>query len=94
MPYMEFESDPNKAKSNLQKHGIDFEDAAKVFHDPMRIEDVDDRFPYGEDRYIAIGDVQGCILYVAFTYHEDRIRLISARKATRREQERYASLQA
>lgn len=77
---MEFEWDDEKAKQNLRTHGVDFADACHVFFDPSRLEDVDDLYDE-EERFITIGDVNG------------RIRLISARKATRSERKRYGAIQ-
>lgn len=90
---MEFEWDPEKAKSNFEKHGIDFRDAARLFTDPCRLEEFDAASSNDEDRYIVIGAVEGRILYLVYTYREDRIRLISARKATPSERKTYASFQ-
>jgi len=91
---MEFEWDDDKAASNLEKHGVDFVDATRVFLDPFMIEMVDDAFDYGEERFIAIGAVEGRVLYVVYVFTELRVRLISARKATRAERNRYGAFQA
>lgn len=87
---MQFEWDERKAARNLQKHGIRFEIAARVFFDPnLTIRD-DDRFDYGERRFIAIGAVEEHLLAVVFTEpFEDTIRIVSARKATRNERDSY-----
>jgi uncharacterized DUF497 family protein len=84
---MEFEWDDDKARHNLQKHRIDFRDALHVLFDPYRIDDED--LSVEEDRYRAIGLAQGRLLFVVYTWREDRIRLISARKATAYERQRY-----
>jgi uncharacterized DUF497 family protein len=90
---MEFEWDPVKAASNLTKHGIDFDEAIAVFDDP-RTFSVVDRRSYGETRYIAIGTVRGRTLAVVFTMRGNQIcRIISARRASRRERAAY-TLQA
>lgn len=89
---MEFEWDPAKAKANFADHGVAFEDAARVFLDPGRVEDLDDRFDYGEDRYYCIGMVEEVVLFVAFTMRGDLYRIISARRATLSERRRYASI--
>ena len=89
---MEFEWDDEKAKQNLRTHGVDFADACHVFFDPSRLEDVDDLYDE-EERFITIGDVNGRILFVVFTLRDGRIRLISARKATRSERKRYGAIQ-
>jgi uncharacterized DUF497 family protein len=89
----EFEWDSNKAKSNLQKHGIRFEDAALVFDDPNHLSR-QDRYVNGECRWQTIGLVQGVIVIVAahtvrFESGAEIIRLISARKANPKERNRY-----
>ena len=87
---LEFEWDEPKRLSNLQKHAIDFIRACQIF-DGFTVEFEDNRYDYGEDRFIAIGETQGLILTVVFTYREDIIRLISARQATRYERNLYYS---
>ena len=87
---MEFEWDNAKAKANLRAHGISFELAKAVFKDPFAIELVDDRKDYGEERFVTIGMAEGkAILFVAFTEREECIRIISARRATKNEQDHY-----
>ena len=88
---MYFEWDENKEQKNIAKHGIDFNTAALVFGDENRLELYDEAHSEYEDRYITIGTIQGTIivLYVVYTEHTDSIRIISARCATRREQEVY-----
>lgn len=85
-----YEWDKAKAASNLQLHGVDFRDAISALEDPDRIEDDDDRFGYGEERDLVIGMSSGGILFVVATYRdEDTRRIISARKATKHEKDRY-----
>ncbi len=84
---MEFEWDDQKAQGNLQKHHIDFRDAAHVFFDANRIDDEDYRAE--EERYRTIGMVNGRLLFVVYTWREDRVRIISARKATKYERQKY-----
>ena len=87
---IEFEWDPEKARRNLAKHGIDFEDAQYDVLDPRRIETLDDRFHYGEERIQITGSCFGDILLVVTVSHaEDHYRIISARLATRSERMRY-----
>ncbi len=87
---MEYEWDDAKAAANLAKHGVDFVDAIGALLDPNRIEDIDDSFGYGEERTRTIGMTRGNILFVVTTMRdEDLCRIISARKATRHEQDRY-----
>ena len=86
---MTFEWDEQKAVENLAKHGIPFDYATRVFNDPYRIEEEEYPGFYEETRYHALGMVENLLLFVAFTYRQDNIRLISARKATRRERRQY-----
>lgn len=87
---MKFEWDQAKARSNLDKHGVSFEFACGVFADPFAVERFDDTRPGGEDRYIIIGSADGVIiLMVVYTDREDVTRIISARRATRRERNDY-----
>lgn len=87
---MEFEWDANKAALNLRKHGVAFEDAARVFLDNARLEIYDGREDYGEERWATIGQVYAVLLYVVYTVrHADTTRIISARKALSHEQKQY-----
>jgi uncharacterized DUF497 family protein len=88
MKAMDYEWDKRKAQANLQKHGIDFADAVAVLEDNSAVT-IEDHYP-SEERFITIGlDALGRILVVIYTWRGDRIRLISARKATPREQKQY-----
>lgn len=85
---MDYQWDPRKARNNLQKHGISFADAITVLSDDYAITIKDDLS--SEERYVTIGmDALGRILVVVYTFRESTIRVISARKATAREQEEY-----
>jgi uncharacterized DUF497 family protein len=84
-----FEWDREKAETNLKKHGVDFADAARVFDDEARLEWLDDRDDYGEERFSTVGEVHGRIIFVSYTVRDDRIRLISARRASKLEREEY-----
>ncbi len=85
---MEFEWDSKKAISNLKKHRVDFADAAAALEDERAITIPDD-YP-DEERFITIGmDFIGRILVVVYTWRENRIRVISARKATTKEIKQY-----
>jgi hypothetical protein len=89
---MQYEWDPNKAATNLHKHGIDFEDAVRVFSDPQRVEILDNRRDYGEDRWMTIGLVEPTVLAVIYTLRGkdgEITRLISARKADANEKAKY-----
>ena len=86
---MRVDWDPEKAKSNFQKHGVRFSDAEIVLYDltALTSEDVEAE---GEQRFISIGrDVITRIIVVVYTYRGEDIRLISARKATKRERKAY-----
>lgn len=83
-----FEWDPDKAAANSRKHGIEFADAVGVFEDEraITIEDTST----DEERFKTLGcDFLGRLLVVAYTYRHDRIRLISARKATVKQRDLY-----
>ena len=86
-----YQWDPDKARLNKSKHGVDFSDAVGVFGDEMALtkEDPDAE---GEQRFITLGmDSLGRLLVVVFTCRgEDIIRLIMARKATHKEEKEYA----
>lgn len=86
---MNFEWDGRKAEANYRRHGIGFTEARKVFLDPMRLELPDERQNYGEDRFQTIGVASGRMLVVVYTERGDSIRIISARKATRKESKSY-----
>ncbi len=85
---MEFEWDPNKAETNLQKHKIAFDVAIKVFLDPWRIEDEFEDDNDGQ-RFNVLGIVEGFLLHVTYTMRGDIYRIISARPAERHEKRRY-----
>ncbi len=87
---MEFEWDSNKATRNLQKHGVSFHEAATVFGDALSMTFLDPDRSVAEDRFITVGlSLSGRLLVVAHTDREDRVRIISAREATRREKKFY-----
>lgn len=90
-----FEWDPNKAKSNIIKHKINFEDASTIFKDENAISIFDEEHSSNEDRWITIGmDTKTRTLVVVHTFitidkNNCNIRIISARKATKNEQKFY-----
>lgn len=85
-----FEWHDDKTKTNLQTHGISFELATTVFEDVFAIEQLDDREDYGEERFLIIGMTKGHnLLFVAYTERNERIRIISARRATPNEKDEY-----
>jgi uncharacterized DUF497 family protein len=84
-----FEWDETKAAENYAKHGVSFETATKVFRDPFAVERLDDREDYGEERFVLIGSAESTTLAVVYTERNGRIRIISARRATRIEENDY-----
>jgi uncharacterized DUF497 family protein len=87
---VEYEWDEAKAAANFAKHGISFTAAARALDDPRKIETLDDRFDYEEERFRNLCMDRGQVLYVVTTMPEEEVcRIISARKATRHEQEQY-----
>jgi hypothetical protein len=88
---MNFEWDEGKNRINIDKHGISFRDIVPVFvdweQDGLLIEDI--RQSYGEDRFILFHFFASTLLCVVFTWREDNIRIISARRANRREMRHY-----
>jgi uncharacterized DUF497 family protein len=84
-----FEWDEIKAAQNYADHGVRFEIAREVFRDAFALDWLDERVPYGEDRYVIIGMVENHLLYVAYTLRGDVIRIISARGAEPYEKRRY-----
>jgi len=87
---VDYEWDEAKSLANRRKHRVDFADAIEALEDPNRIEETDQRFEYGEERTQVIGMAQGDVLFVIITLRSESIcRIISARRATRNEEDRY-----
>ncbi|MBE9141131.1 BrnT family toxin [Nodosilinea sp. LEGE 07088] len=87
---MEFEWNPDKAKLNLEKHGVSFQEAATVFNDSLSVTFPDPDHSIGENRYVIIGISRfGQLLVVAHTDRGEKVRIISARKAIRQERRFY-----
>ena len=87
---MEFEWDDDKAEANLQKHGVTFSEAQTVFGDPLALTGYDPDHSGEEDRYLTMGtSLDGRLLVVSHTDRDDRVRIISARVASRRERKDY-----
>jgi len=85
-----FEWDPNKAKLNIETHGISFDEASTAFRDPLSRTIEDPLHSEGEDRFALIGrSIEGRLLIVVHTERDDRIRIISARLATKKERFTY-----
>ena len=91
---MKFEWDETKNKKNIEKHGIDFNDAITIFDDDEKIEAIDTRNNYGEERLQVIGEAKPGIIMVAYTWRHNNTtrRMISARTASRNERALYNSL--
>lgn len=85
---MQFEYDPRKATSNYRKHKVSFDEVEPVFYDARAIHQED---PHPEeDRWVIMGlGAQGFVLVVVYTFRDDTIRIISARRATRHEVQNY-----
>jgi len=89
---MRFEWNDYKAESNALKHGITFEKAVTIFADPYLLFTEDFQHSQGEEREWAIEEVEdGSIVVVVFTMRGEQLRIISARRATKKECQRYES---
>ena len=87
---LNFEWDPKKAQSNLDKHGVAFEEAATVFGDPLSLTIGDPDHSEGEERFILLGQaITNRLIVVVHIEQHDRIRIISARMATKQENRTY-----
>ena len=86
----EIEFDPRKNRANLEKHGVDFPTAARVW-EGFVVEREDDRRDYRETRFLSLGMVDGRIVLVVYTWRGEKRRLISARKANDDEQKVYST---
>ncbi|MBU1170886.1 MAG: BrnT family toxin [Proteobacteria bacterium] len=87
---MNFKWDDTKRKSNIKKRGIDFINAPMIF-DSYTLTINDDRYDYGEERFITFGILEGRVVVVTHTENDDSIRIISIRKATKYEEKTYFS---
>jgi len=86
---MKFEWDEAKRRANISRHGLDFLDVIHIF-DGQTVSFEDDRFEYDEQRFITIGLLGIRVILVVHTFiGTDTIRIISARKATKHEQQRF-----
>ena len=87
---LQFEWDQNKARTNLTKHGVSFAEATTVFGDSLSLTVSDRAHSHTEDRFIILGHShRQRLLVVVHTERGDRIRVISARRATRHERKQY-----
>jgi uncharacterized protein len=85
-----FEWDPAKARRNYEKHGVSFHEACTIFGDPLSLTYVDPDHSVVERRFITIGmSTDGRVLMVAHTDRNEKVRIISAGKATRGERKHY-----
>ena len=87
---LNFQWDQNKARTNLAKHGVSFEEAATVFGDPFSLTIPDPDHSESEDRFITLGTSHnGKLMVVVHTERGESIRIISARRASRKERKTY-----
>ena len=86
---MEFEWDQAKSEACFEQRGFDFAYALRAFADPNRLISHDHRGDYGEERYQLLGAIEHRIFHVVYTLRAGRIRIISARKANKREVKHY-----
>lgn len=95
---IKFAWDEKKDTANIKKHGISFEEAAEVFNDPLHISLLDQRFDYFDERWITIGATKNgaCVvvghIYCFIENDEETIRIITARKASKKEREQYETI--
>jgi uncharacterized DUF497 family protein len=85
----DFVWDNAKAAANRRRHDVSFDQAVKAFGDPLAIQTIDDREDYGEERINLLGMSEGLLLHVTYTERGTHIRIISARRAERHEQDNY-----
>jgi len=82
--------DEKKNQANYKKHGVDFNDAVRAWYDPDRLDFFDDEHSLNETRWIFLGAMAGVVLFVVETEpNEETVRIISARRASKKEQEVY-----
>ncbi len=87
---LRFVWDKNKNKSNIEKHGVSFEEASTVFSDTLSLTIYDPLHSHEEDRFVIVGNSSiGKLLVVVHTAREDTIRIISARPVTKIERRKY-----
>lgn len=90
---MIYEWDPKKAKANLRKHGVSFEEAATVFLDPLAVTYPDPDHSDREVREITVGHSAGQeLVFVSHTQRGDRVRIIGGRRPTRKERKQYEEI--
>jgi hypothetical protein len=91
---MIFEWDEAKRRTVHDDHGVDLVGMARVFRDPRRLDWIDNRRDYGEERRITLGEIDGEAFVVVYTIRGDRIRLITAWKASHEDERRYQNRNA
>lgn len=85
-----FEWDPKKARLNLKRHGVSFDEASTAFRDPLSQTIEDPLHSENEERFVLIGrSIQGRLLVIVHTDRGERVRIISARLAAKKERLRY-----
>ena len=85
-----FEWDPDKAETNLETHGVSFEEASTVFGNPLAVTFYDPDHSDEEDRYLTFGESDANrLIAIVHTDRNDSVRIISARETTRRERQQY-----
>lgn len=86
---MDYEWDPDKAKANLSKHGVNFADAVTALEDELALT-IPDPDSQDEERFVSMGmDATGQVLVTVFTLRKDVVRIISSRRASKGERNRY-----
>lgn len=88
---MRYTYDPKKKTANLKKHGYDFDDAPQVIESDRAVTFEDQRFDYGEQRFITLGLLRGDVVAIATAETDEEIRIISMRRAERNEEKIYYS---
>jgi uncharacterized DUF497 family protein len=87
---MEFEWNSKKAAANVRKHRVSFQEAATIFADPLAVTYVDPEHSVGEERYLTFGlSKESRLLVVCHVERESRVRIVSAREATKHERKIY-----
>lgn len=86
---MQYTYDKTKKALNLKKHGLDFDNAKQVIESAKTVTFEDNRFDYGEQRYITLGLLQGILVVIVTSETDNEIRIISMRKADKNEQAIY-----
>ena len=86
---MIFEWDEAKSEGTHRRRGFAFSDVARVFSDPQRLERIDKRRNYGEERRQTVGEIDGKTFFVAFMFRGSTVRIISARRANEQEDAAY-----